>query len=88
LRQKFPELAKAIASRHMFYQAALRKEKAEKLRQEIRAAICKLTFSELRVSERRVRTLVKLHLPNLGRDSLFKQALREVKVEMGIDQEI
>lgn len=86
LRQKFPELTKAIASRHMYYRTALRKEKAERLRQEIREAICNITSSRLYVSERRVKAFVKLHLPNLGRDILFKQALREVKAEMGVDR--
>jgi hypothetical protein len=84
VRRKFPELSKMIASRYLHYTKVLRKEKAERLRREIRKAIPQLSASGLNASEARVRALIKQTLPNLGRDSLFKQALREVKVEFGL----
>jgi AcrR family transcriptional regulator len=84
VRRKFPELSKMIASRYLHYTKVLRKEKAERLRREIRKAIPQLSASGLNASEARVKALVKQTLPNLGRDSLFKQALREVKAELGI----
>jgi hypothetical protein len=62
----------------------LRKEKAERLRHEIRKAIPQLSASGLNASEARVREFVKRTLPTLGRDSLFKQALHEVKAELGM----
>lgn len=83
LRQKFPELSKAITARYLHYQSALRKENAERLRQAIREAVSQITVSGLYVSEARVKEHVKPLLPKLGRGSLFKQALREVKSEMG-----
>jgi hypothetical protein len=83
IRRKFPELSKAITSRYIAHRDAYRKLKAEQLRNEIRAAIKQITASELYVSEARVREHVKKRLTNLGRDSLFKQALREVKTEVG-----
>lgn len=82
--QKFPELSKAIVSRYLYYRTALRRENAERLRHEIRRAICDITASHLYVSEARVKAHIGQHLPNIGRDSLFKQALREIKAEMGI----
>lgn len=84
IRQKFPELSKTITSRYLHYMKVLRKEKAERLRHEIRKAIPQLSASGLNASEARVRALVKQNLPALGRDSLFKQALREVKAELGL----
>lgn len=84
VRRKFPELSKAVASRYMHYAKALRKEKADRLRRGIQQAIQQLSISGLNASEARVKKLLKQHLPNLGRDSLFKQALREVKTELGL----
>ncbi len=84
MRRKFPELSKVVASRHTHYAKALRKEKAERLRREIRQAIQQLAVSGLYASEARVKKLLKQHLFNVGRDSLFKQALREVKAELGL----
>jgi hypothetical protein len=86
IRRKFPELSKAITSRYIKHRDAYRKEKVEQLRNEIRAAINQITASELYVSEARVREHVKKRLPSLGRDSLFKQALRAVKTEMGLNK--
>jgi hypothetical protein len=73
-----------IASRYLHYTKVLRKEKAERLRREIRKAIPQLSASGLNASEARVKAFVKQTLPNPGRDSLFKQALREVKAEFGL----
>jgi transcriptional regulator with XRE-family HTH domain len=84
VRQKFPELSKAIVARYLKYLADLRKHKAERLRKEIRNAIRQITASGLYVSEARVKTQVRNHLPGPGRDSLFKQAFREIKAEMGM----
>lgn len=84
VRQKFPELSKIITSRYLHYMKVLRKEQAERLQHEIRKAISHLSASGLNASEARVRELVKLNLPRLGRDILFKQALREVKAEFGL----
>ena len=84
IRKKFPELSQAITSRYLTYCAALRKKKDEQLRSEIRAAVRRIVASGQYVSEARVRKHVKKNLPNIGRDSLFKQALREIKAEMGL----
>lgn len=84
LRKKFPELSKAITARHQHYQSALRKEKAERLRNVIREAVGQITASGLYISEARVKEHAKQQLPKLGRGSLFKQALREVKAETGM----
>lgn len=78
---KFPELSKAVTSRYLHYTKVLRKEKAERLRYAIREAIKQLVASGLNTSEARVKNLVKQSIPNLGRDILFKQALREVKAK-------
>lgn len=84
LRRKFPELSKAITARHQHYQSAMRKEQAERLRNVIREAVGQITASGLYVSEARVKEYTKPRLPKLGRSSLFKQALRQVKLEMGL----
>jgi hypothetical protein len=84
LRRKFPELCKAIVVRYLYFQTDYHKEKAKVLRQEIREAIQQIADSGLYVSEARVKAYIRQHLPGPGRDSLFKQALREVKSEMGI----
>jgi AraC-like DNA-binding protein len=84
VRQKFPEIAKSITSRHMQYRKVLREEKAVKLRQVIREAIVQITDSGLYVSEARVKEYAKGFLPSTGRSTVFKQALREIKTEMGL----
>lgn len=84
VHRKFPELSKAVTSRYMYYRTALRKERDERLLQEIREAMSHITALGLYASEARVREHVKLHLQHPGRASLFKQALREVKSEIGI----
>ncbi|MDQ1525171.1 MAG: hypothetical protein QOE47_3095, partial [Pyrinomonadaceae bacterium] len=84
LRQKFPELSKAITARYKHYQSALRKENAERLRHVIREAVSQITALGLYVSEARVKEHAKQQLPKLGRDSHFKQAFREVKAEMNL----
>lgn len=81
VRAKFPELSKAVTSKYLHYTKVLRKEKAERLRYAIREAIKQLVALGLNTSEARVKNLVKQSLPNLGRDILFKQALREVKAK-------
>jgi hypothetical protein len=86
VKRKFPELSKAITSRYISHRDASRKVKAEQLHNEIRAAINQISASELYVSEARVREHVKKRLTNLGRGSIFKQALREVKAEMGLNK--
>jgi len=77
-------LSKAVASRYLHYTKVLRKEKAEKIRHAIREAIKQLSASGLYASEARVKNLIKRDLPNPGRDIHFKQALREVKAEVGL----
>jgi transcriptional regulator with XRE-family HTH domain len=84
VRRKFPELSKAVTVRHLNYQSVLRKNKAERLRRVIREAAEQIVTAGLYVSEARVKEYAKHHLPNLGRGSLFKQALREIKLEMGL----
>ena len=84
LRRKFPELSEAITARYKHYQAAVRKENAERLRDVIREAVRHINASGLYISEARVKEHAKQQLPKLGRGNLFKQALREVKAEMGI----
>jgi hypothetical protein len=84
VRRKFPKLSTAIVSRHLHYQAALRKETASRLHHAVRAAVQEIIASEQYVSEAKVREHIRRHLPKLGRDSLFKQALREVKLEFGL----
>ena len=84
VRRKFPELSKAIVTRYTHYQAALRSEMSVRLRHTIRVAAQQIIASGEYVSEARVRNRVKEHLKKIGRDSLFKQALREVKREMGL----
>lgn len=83
VRRKFPELSEAVVSRYLQYQAALRKEAAHRLRHAVRIAAQEIMRSGQYVSEAKVREHVRRHLPKLGRDSLFKQALREVKLELG-----
>jgi len=84
LRRKFPELSETITARYKHNQAAVRKENAERLRDVIREAVRQITASGLYISEARVKEYAKQQLPKLGRSSLFKQALREVKAEMVI----
>jgi transcriptional regulator with XRE-family HTH domain len=82
-RQKYPELTRAIASRHMQYRRNQQRERAERLRHMIQEEIKTIYALGLYVSERRVKENLRQHQFNVGRDSLFKQALREVKSEMG-----
>ena len=84
VRRKFPELAGAITSRYLYHQTALRKERAERLRHLIREAAQRIIASGQYVSEEKVKEYVREDLTNIGRGSLFKQALREVKLEMGL----
>jgi AraC-like DNA-binding protein len=84
VRRKFPELTGAITSRYLYYQTALRKERAESLRHSIREAVQQIIASGQYVSEAKVSAHVRQCLTYIGRDSLFKQALREVKQEMGL----
>jgi AcrR family transcriptional regulator len=84
VRRKFPELSKAVTVRYLNYQSALRKDKADRLRRVIREAAEQIVAAGLYVSEARVKEYAKRHLSNLGRGSLFKKALREVKSEMGL----
>lgn len=84
VHKKFPELSKAVTFRYLHYQTVLRKEKAENLRYEIRKAIQQIVASGQFVSEARVKDAVKQYLPILGRSSLFKQALCEVKLDLGL----
>lgn len=65
-------------------QSVLRKDKADRLRLVIREAAEQIVAAGLYVSEARVKDYAKHRLPNLGRGSLFKQALREIKLEMGL----
>jgi AraC-like DNA-binding protein len=88
LRRKFPELSKAVTARHRHYQCALRKKNAERLRNAIIEAIRQVIALGQYVSERRVKKLVRQQLPQLGRDSLFKQALRELKAEVALTRYI
>lgn len=84
LRRKFPELTKAIVTRHLYYRTSFNSQKAETLRDAIREAVKQIVASGLYVSERRVKAYVSRRLASTGRSSLFKQALREIKSEMGI----
>jgi TniQ len=84
IRRNFPELSKAITSRYAHYQSAIRKESADRLRNVVREAIGQITTSGLYVSEARVKVYAKQQIAKIGRDSLFKQALREVESEMGL----
>lgn len=84
MRGKFPELSKAVTVRHLNYQSVLRKDKALQLRRVIREAAEQIVAAGLYASEARVKEYARNHLPNLGRDNLFKEALREVKSEMGL----
>jgi hypothetical protein len=84
LRQKFPELSKAVVGRYIQYQNALKEKRADALRQTIRQAVTHITAAGLYVSARKVKEYVKLHQTDVGREHLFKQAFSEVKVELGI----
>ena len=83
-RQKFPELTKAIASRHMQCRSRQQRNRAEDLRSTIREIVKVIVASGLYVSERRVKERLRQQQFTVGRDSLFKQALREIKTEMGL----
>lgn len=83
-RLKYPELTKAIASRHMEYRKHEQERIAARLRQMIREAIREIMALGQYTSEARVKEYVRPRLFKLGRDSLFKEALREVKTEMGL----
>ena len=50
----------------------------------IREVIEQIIASGLYVSEARVKEYAKQQIAKIGRDSLFKQALREVKSEMDL----
>jgi hypothetical protein len=82
--QKYPELVKAITSRYMHYRRNLQKEKLEKLRNAIREAVKEILASGLYVSESRVKESIQRQQVGPGRNSIFKQILREVKSEIGI----
>lgn len=83
-RQKYPELTRAIAARHMHYLKNQQEERAGELRHMIREAIKSILALGLYVSEARVKDNLRRHQFSVGRDSLFKQAFREIKSEMGI----
>lgn len=83
-RQKYPEIARVIASRHMLYRRDQQKERAVKLREMIRAAIKSIVAYGKYISGARVKEYLRRHKFSTGRDILFKQALREIKSEMGI----
>lgn len=85
LRRKFPELTKAIVTRHLYYRTSSNNIKAEKLRNIIREAVRLIAASGLYVSEARVKEYLLQHLPGPGRCSIFKKALREIKLELGIN---
>jgi hypothetical protein len=85
-RQKYPKLTKAIASRHMQHRRNQQSERAEKLRYMIREAIKSISAFGLYASEARVKEHLRQHQFGVGRDSLFKQALHEIKSEMGLDR--
>lgn len=82
-RQKYPEYTQAIASRHMQFRKLHQTKRAIKLRQMIREAIKDIAASGLYASEARVKKSLQQQQFVVGRDSLFKQALREVKSEIG-----
>jgi hypothetical protein len=82
IREEKP--AKAIVTRHLYYQTSSRKEKAHRLRDAIREAVKQLMASGLNVSEARVRAYVIQQLPGLGNGLLFKRALREIKAKMNM----
>jgi AraC-like DNA-binding protein len=82
VRRKFPELSKALVARYTNYESALRKERADALRQIINDAIRHIIASGLYVSAARVKEYIKLHQPGIGRDHLFQQAFSEVKAEV------
>jgi transcriptional regulator with XRE-family HTH domain len=84
LNRKFPELTKAIVTRHLYYQTSSRKEKAQRLRDAIREAVKQLMASGLSISEARVSKYVIQQLPGPGNGLLFKRALREIKAEMNM----
>lgn len=84
LRRKFPELTSSITLRHFCHQMALRKKRAEHLRHSIREAAQRIIASGQYVSEARVKEYVRERLKNVGRERLFKQAFREVKLEIGL----
>jgi hypothetical protein len=83
-RQKYPKLVKAIAARHMHYRKSYQEEKSEKLRRLIRKAIKKILASKFYPSEARIIAELRQHQFCVGRMILFKQALLEVKSEMGM----
>jgi hypothetical protein len=83
-RQKYPELTRAIASRHMQYLRTQQRERADQLRYMIREAIKTISVLGLYTSEARIKENLRQHHFTMGRSGLFKQALREVKSEMGI----
>lgn len=87
LRLKFPELSKAITARYRYHQYALRNNNAERLRNAIIEAIRQVIALGQYVSERRVKNLVRQQLPQLGRDSIFKQTLRDLKAETGLTRQ-
>jgi AraC-like DNA-binding protein len=84
LRRKFPELTGSITLRYLYHQRALRKKKAENLRHLIKEAAQRIIASGQYVSEAKVKAHVRERLTNVGRESLFKQAFREVKLEIGL----
>jgi hypothetical protein len=79
---EFPELSKAVAPRYLCCQTVLLKERAVRLRQDIREAISNITALGLYASEARVKECLKSRLQPLGHASTLKQALREIKSEM------
>jgi AraC-like DNA-binding protein len=84
LRRKFPELTGSITLRYFCHQMALRKKRAQRLRHSIREAAQRIIASGQYVSEAKVREYVRERIKNVGRERLFKQAFREVKLEMGL----
>jgi hypothetical protein len=62
----------------------LKETKADALRQAIRQAVTYIIAADLYVSAARVKEHVRLHQTGTGRESLFQQALSEVKAEIGI----
>jgi hypothetical protein len=83
-RQKFPELTKAIASRHMQYRSRQQRDRAKKLRSMILKSVKVIAASGLYPSEQKVKERLRQQQFTVGRDRLFKQALREIKSELGI----
>lgn len=84
VRREFSEIQKPLFPDTFIIKPTYEKRRLSNIAAWFKAAAQQIARSGLHVSEARAREYFRQHLPNFGREGLFKQALREAKLEMGL----